>query len=100
MAAPRYLCSHLVQLNWNGGSMTVNLEEVWREGAVLDAEEAAPEGTTAEIRCGSEFFTGRLIHVTRGDFGWRIEMEFSPLTPWSPERFRPQHLIDLSMLEG
>jgi hypothetical protein len=35
--------------------------------------------------------------VTRAEehaFGWRLAFEFSPLTPWSIDHFRPEHLFD------
>ena len=95
MAARRYLCSQLVRLTWSGGERVVNLEEIWENGAVLESEEPLHAGVRAEVRAGSCFFAGRVATVGAYEFGWRIELEFSPLTPWSPERFRPDHLLDL-----
>ena len=78
----------------------MNLEEIWQRGAVLECEEPPPDGTLAEIRSGGAFFAGRIKHSSRHEFGCRIELEFSPLTPWSPDRFRPEHLLDLTELGG
>jgi hypothetical protein len=94
----RYHCSHLVTLRNNSTESAVNLEEIWTEGAVLESEEEIKEGARVEILCDAACFSGRIGLVERHEFGWRFEVEFSPLTPWNPERFRPQHLIDLSKL--
>jgi hypothetical protein len=100
-----YLCSQLVTLSNKSPASTVkvestvNLEEVWIGGAVLESEAAVEEDARVEIRCGTAFFAGRIVQVERHDFGWRFEVEFSPLTPWSPEQFRPLHLLDPAKLD-
>ncbi len=94
MSAPRYLCSDLVTLQTGGAESTVNLEEIGRDGAVIESEDAIVDGVRVEVRCGSVFFSGKVTQVEQHEFGWRAEIEFSPLTPWSPEQFRPQHMLD------
>ena len=76
----------------------VNLEEIWEGGAVLESEEPAEGGAKAELRCATALFAGHINRVERHEFGWRLEMEFSPLTLWSPDRFQPEHLLDPSQL--
>jgi hypothetical protein len=76
----------------------VNLEEIWTNGAVLESEEPVEEGAKVEIRCQAAFFAGSIVHVERHEFGWRLEMEFSPLTPWNARQFRPEHLLNVSKL--
>lgn len=101
MSLQRYLCSQLMALRKNSIPVVnriVNLEEIWKTGAVLESEEAIEEGARVEIRCGDAFFAGRIVRVEPHELGWRLEMEFSPLTHWSPERFQPQHLLDPSKL--
>ena len=73
----------------------VNLEEIWETGAVLESEEAIEAGKKAEIRTDGTFFAGKVADVEKHEFGWRIRMEFSPLTPWRPEIFRPGHLLEI-----
>ena len=75
-------------------STIVNLEEIWESGAVLECEDEPPAGVPAEIRCQGVTLCGRLTKVEEHEFGWRAEMEFSPLTPWSPERFQPDHMLN------
>ena len=94
MSAPRYLCSDLVTLRLGAAESTVNLEEIGRDSAAIESEDAITHGAKVEIRCGSVFFSGKVTQVEQHEFGWRAEIEFSPLTPWSPEMFRPQHMLD------
>jgi hypothetical protein len=100
MDAPRYLCSQLVTLSWDDGATIVNLEEIQAEGCVLESETELPVGDEVEIRCGEVFFAGKITKAEEHGFGWRIEVEFSPLTPWSIERFRPEHLFDPASMSG
>lgn len=99
MNSRRYLCSHLVSLRKNSGesapARVVNLEEIWQTGAVLESEEPVEEAARVEIHCGEAVFAGSIVQVSAHEFGWRIEVEFSPETPWSPDRFCPEHLLEL-----
>jgi hypothetical protein len=97
--ARRYLCSDLVVLKTAGGDVTVNLEEIWESGAVLEAEQAFDDSSRVVMRGGGHGFSGRVLSCSRHEFGWRVELEFSPLTPWNPARFLPQHLTDPSGLK-
>jgi hypothetical protein len=99
MNSRRYLCSQLVSLRNNStepaGNSVVNLEEIWKSGAVLESEDAIEAGARLEIRCEKAFFSCDVVRVEKHEFGWRVEVEFSPMTPWKPEEFQPQHLLDL-----
>jgi hypothetical protein len=94
MSAPRYLCSELVGLRIDLKESTVNLEEIGSDGATLESEDPVAQGVRVEIRCGSALFAGKVIEVERHEFGWRVEVEFSPHSRWSPEQFRPRHMLD------
>ena len=97
MNSQRYLCSHLVALRNNSEESSVhlvaNLEEIWATGAVIESEQPVKEGTNMEMRCGSALFAARVVQAERHEFGWRLQVEFSPLTPWSLEQFEPKHLL-------
>jgi hypothetical protein len=95
----RHLCSQLVTLINKSGESVVNLEEIWENGAALESEDPVEEGAKVEIRCEKTFFAGRIVRVEAHQFGWRFEMEFSPMTPWNPEKFWPEHALDVSKLE-
>jgi hypothetical protein len=108
MSFRRFLCSQLVTLrkksaesgaNPIAGSLVVNLAEIWKTGAVLEAEEPLEEGSAVEIHCENVFFAGRIVRVELHEFGWRFEVKFSPMTPWDPEQFQPRHLLDPSSLD-
>ena len=99
MSSQRYLCSQLVTLRNKSGESVINLEEIWNSGAVLESEEPVEEGAWVEIRCETAFFAGRVVQVDRHEFGWRLEIEFSPMTPWKPEQFQPEHLLDVSKVD-
>lgn len=103
MAPHRFLCSQLVALTHSSGGTTatsiVNLEEIWKNGAILEAETPVAEGAAMELDCGRARFAGRIVHIEPHEFGWRLEVEFSPGTPWNPEHFQPEHLLDPAMLE-
>jgi hypothetical protein len=98
MAPVRYLCSHLMTVRWEEGAIVANLEEISATGAVLESEVELPAGTTVELRSGATYFEGEIQKAEEHDFGWRITVELSPFTPWSVERFRPEHLLDLTTL--
>ncbi len=95
----RYLCSDLVVLRTNDEksvvNIVVNLEEIWASGAVIDSEKPVGTGSKLEIQAGDARFQGMAKSVEHHEFGWRVEMEFSPLTPWSPGLFTPKHLLEL-----
>ena len=99
MNFPRYLCSQLVDLRNRSvepaGHQVVNLEEIWRDGAVLESEEPVEVEASVEIRCEKVRFAGRVVNVEQHEFGWRLEVEFSPMTLWNPEEFQPAHLLNL-----
>ena len=96
MSTRRYLCSELVKIRINSEELTVNLEEIWRNGAVFEAEVPVAARGRVEIRSGKAVFAGRITSVERHEFGWRADVEFSPLTPWSPDLYRPLHLVDVT----
>jgi hypothetical protein len=91
----RYLCSDLVVLTTKDGELIVNLEEISASGAVFESEKRVESGLKLEMQGGGSRFHGFATCVERHEFGWRVEMDFSPLTPWSPELYMPQHLLGL-----
>ena len=99
MNTSRFLCSHLVLLSTGGKQLWVNLEEIWRGGALLTCEEAVGEGHDARISSGEMVFEGRIIAVEHDELGWQVEVSFSERTPWSIEEWKPEHLLDPSTLK-
>lgn len=89
----------MVTLTWNEGtrsaSQIVNMEEIWTGGTVLECEETVPVDVPAHVEWGGVRFAGRISEAEQHEFGWRVEMEFSPLNPWSPELAAPSHLLEI-----
>lgn len=73
----------------------VNLEEIWRNGAVFDSEEEVEQGALVEIGKGETLLKGQVTRVEAHEFGWLAEVRFSPETPWRLDLFRPQHLLEV-----
>ena len=91
----RYLCSDLVVLKTKDGESIVNLEEISAMGAVFESEKPVESGLKLELQGGKAHFQGFAASVEKHEFGWRVEMDFSPLTPWRPELYMPKHLLGL-----
>ena len=87
-------------LEVNSVDTTVNLEEIWQDGASFESEDLVVEGVLVELRCGSAFFAGKVTQIEPHEFGCRVEVDFSPLTRWNPELFRPQHMLEVSEVDA
>ena len=87
-------------MRWESQKAVVNLEEIWREGAVLDCEIGFPPGTSVEIHAAGRRWMGIATSVQEYEFGFHIEVEFSTLTPWRIEDFRPLHLLNPAELKA
>ena|SRR5665213_3526947 len=99
MESGRYLCSDLIVLRVDHTPCGANLEEIWTTGAVVDSEIPLENGASIEMEGGSACFSAVVTGVESHEFGWRIELQFSPLTPWNPDLFRPLHLFDPSSMK-
>jgi len=95
----RYLCSQLVTLRWGAESHIVNLEEICRNEAMLEADACVPVSTQVTLVAEKSRFHGIVSSAEEHEFGWRIRVELSPLTPWSLDAFAPEHLLDPSDLK-
>ena len=96
----RYLCSELVVLKYDGAETTVNLEEIWDDGAAIEMDNGVAAGQKVELLCGETRLPAKITLAAKHDFGWRVEMQFAPGTKWTPEVFRPQHMLDPQDLMG
>jgi len=100
MSSARYLCSQLVRLALPDlPEQWVTLEEIWDDGAMLECEAEVELRASATISADEVSFTGRITAVDRHEFGWRVEITFSPSTPWTVEKWLPEHAIDPKTLE-
>jgi hypothetical protein len=86
----------------------VNLEEIWREGAQVEAEEALPEGLSVCLSKDREnpvppAFPGQLRGVVTAchdsGTGFALEIAFSPGCTWQPDSFPLNHGVSTADLE-
>lgn len=94
MAATRILCSQLVRLVAGGREQWVNLEEIWENGALLECEEVVAPAISARVYAESHAYSGRVAAVEQHEYGWRVEVEFSPITRWNPAEWMPEHAFE------
>jgi hypothetical protein len=81
----------------DGQARYVNLEEIWRTGAVLESEEDAPLAAKVALRAGGITLESDVERVDPHEYGYRIEIRFLE-REWTPELFRPAHLTDLTTI--
>lgn len=77
------------------------LEDISAFGACLQLERSIPTDTAIRMVCSCCEahceFRGRIVDSRAEDgIGYFIEVNFEPGTVWSPERYRPDHLLDVS----
>jgi hypothetical protein len=96
----RYLCSALVTLKRDSNETVVNLEEIWSEGAAVEMDDAVEIGRQVELVCGETCLIATVVSAGKHEFGWRMELKFLPDSLWSPELFRPEHMLDPNDLLG
>jgi len=93
----RFLCSDLAVLTVDGEARYVNLEEIWRTGAVLESEEDAAVGARVTLRADGITLKCDVERVQQHEYGYRIEVRFLD-REWTPELFKPAHLTDLTQI--
>jgi hypothetical protein len=96
----RYLCSELVVLKHDSSETTVNLEEIWENGAAIEMDNGMAVGEKVELLCGETRLAGKITLAAKHDFGWRVELGFAPGVKWTAELFQPQHMLNPQELKG
>lgn len=104
----RYLCSNLLSVHLpadGGGEREIvgNLEEIATLGAYLNVEEFLDVGLHLRLVCSNRQQNCELKGVVVDcnydvSTGYYIDVKFSPGYRWSPELFKPKHLIRASTL--
>ncbi|MGC4054790.1 MAG: hypothetical protein QM757_38605 [Paludibaculum sp.] len=85
--------------------LDANLEEISSSGAYLNVEEPIAPQLPLRIVCTDKKGKHRFDGVVTGasedpSAGHYIEVKFNPGTTWSPEIFKPNHLIRASAVLG
>ncbi len=96
----RQLCSDLIEVHreLEDGSeetTTVVLEDVSRSGACLQAETPIQENSRLRLICSDLELRGEVRYcLHRKGEGYFVGVEFEPGDQWSPDKYRPAHLLE------
>lgn len=101
-----WLCSELVTVEWVDGSgaartQVANLEEIWSQGAILDAEELVAGGTALRLSpesCQDELHA-TVSECRRSATGFALSVDFHAGSEWSPDRFPLSHAVNSRELQ-
>jgi len=98
----RFLCADLVRVSWAADGLAHedggNLEDVSPSGCRLLMDQAIPEGTPIEIRCGETVFLSTVRYCRSSEIGFDLGIQFSQTGTWNQEEFEPKHLLDMRTL--
>ncbi len=97
------LCSELVDVHWvdhTGSSRTAlaNLEDISLSGVCLQMDDPVPLSTALRICHPKGEFQGSVRYCLFRDIGYFLGVEFEPGCSWSPDIYKPQHMLDLRTL--
>lgn len=98
-----YLCSELVRV-WcsprglAGGMWPANLEEICEEGATLVLDNPLRVGARVEVKCRNYVLRGVVDSCTADELGYTVWVEFDRESRWSPNQYRPAHLLNPAAL--
>ena len=102
-----WLCSELVTVVWADGpgaarTQVANLEEIWSQGAILDAEEFVPGGTGLRLSAESnrDELHATVSECRRSATGFALSVEFHAGSEWSPDRFPLAHAVNSRELQN
>jgi len=98
-AENRHFCSNLVTVmlaggEGNGHTLDGNLEEISSSGACLNVEEPIATGIGLRVVCGDREFPGRVVECRHDAVtGYHVSVSFDDGVEWSPEIYRPAHMV-------
>lgn len=96
---PRMMCADLVNVDWvddlGPARQTVaNLEDISESGACIQVERPIPLRSSLRIAHAQGDLCGVVRYCVFRETGYFIGVEFAPDSKWSPQLFKPQHLLD------
>ncbi len=102
-AAARMMCSELVQVHFRdeGGRwrrLLGNLEDISLSGVCLQVDDPLPLDTPLRIRHPKGEFTGTVRYCLFREIGYFLGVQFAEGCRWSPQKFKPRHMLDLRTL--
>jgi len=90
-----FLCAQIVRVSiGRRPAEPAVLEEISREGASILVSWQARKSSKIKIDCSTCELRGRVVQCTRVGENYVAEVAFSAFSQWSPERFRPDCLLN------
>jgi hypothetical protein len=99
----RYWCSDLVRVwtkdgaRWKSAGVGI-LEDISATGACLQLEVNVKKDTPIRFKHPEWTAEGVVRHCYWREIGYFVGMEFSDKSRWSPDVFRPKHMVDPAAL--
>lgn len=99
----RMLCSDMVEVFYRDETghprrALANLEDISISGVCLQVDKPIPLDTTVHINHPKGVLEGSVRYCLFQEIGYFLGVQLSPGCRWSPEAYRPQHLLDLRAL--
>lgn len=79
---------------------TALLEDICAVGACLQMEASIPTSTQVELRYRGVVIPAIVKYCNYREIGYYVGVEFRDGFLWSPQKFRPDHLLDLKKMVG
>ena len=95
----RLLCADIVELIWCDSTgrerrRLGNLEDISASGMCLQLEQPLQTGTRIRVIYGKGELVGIVRYSVLRDRAYVVGLKFDESSRWSPDEFRPQHLLD------
>ncbi len=95
----RYWCADLVHVSvkensrWKSAGVGV-LEDISRSGACIQMDLPIKRGTAIRFRHPQWKSEGVVRHCEYREIGYYVGMKFADGIEWTPQAFRPKHLVN------
>jgi len=102
-AHARMLCSDLVEVFYRDETghprrAMANLEDISLSGICIQVDKPIPLDTVVHINHRKGAFHGNVRYCLFREIGYFLGVQLAPDCQWSPDTYRPQHLLDLRTL--
>jgi hypothetical protein len=97
------LCSDLVEVFYRDETghprrAMANLEDISLSGICIQVDKPIPLDTVVHISHRKGAFQGNVRYCLFREIGYFLGVQLAPDCQWSPDTYRPQHLLDLRTL--
>jgi len=97
------MCADMVAVRWKDESgaeqqATALLDDISISGACLNLDSPLPLGSSVVIEYRKGRLEGSVCYCFFREIGYYVGVHFKPATKWSPQQYRPKHLLDVKKL--